>query len=206
MADNRYRERGGHGRSDSIFSDDEPGEGRDYERQGSGESRGFFQRAGEEVRSWFGNDESGSGGQSQSQPWGDGDWDRDRSGGHRNWRGDMGQGSFSQSTGAAPFDDHYRNWRERQIEQLDREYDEYRQHRQQQFENDFSHWRQSRSLAEGSGATSGGQAGSSGASGPATASGGATAQGGNALSATEASTGSNGRQAGGRGRKSQPGR
>lgn len=162
MADNRYRERGGHGRGDSIFSDDKPQPRQERERPG--EDRGFFQRA------------SGEG---QSQPWGDGDWDRGQSGVQRSaWRGDMGQGSFSQSTGAAPFDDQYRSWRDRQISELDREYDEYRQHRQQQFENEFSNWRQNRSLAEGSGATSGGPA----------------AQGGNSPTASEAGAGSGERQ------------
>src|SRR3546814_4606897 len=34
-------------------------------------------------------------------------------------------------------DGHYRRWRDRQIEQLDRDYDEYRRERQQQFQSDF---------------------------------------------------------------------
>lgn len=51
MADNRYRERPGPG--ESIFDDDH--DRHDRNRQ-SGD-RGFFERAGEEVRSWFGGDE-----------------------------------------------------------------------------------------------------------------------------------------------------
>lgn len=59
MADNRYRERG-HGRSDSIFSDDERGRGTGsgaYRGERSDDEHGFFERAGEEVRSWFGSDD-----------------------------------------------------------------------------------------------------------------------------------------------------
>src|SRR3546814_9070157 len=41
-------------------------------------------------------------------------------------------------------DGHYRRWRDRQIEQLDRDYDEYRRERQQQFQSDFDSWRQNR--------------------------------------------------------------
>jgi hypothetical protein len=55
MADNRYRDhRRGEGsrwRDDSIFSSDDRGRGRD-------DDRGFFDRAGDEVRSWFGDDDA----------------------------------------------------------------------------------------------------------------------------------------------------
>lgn len=42
------------------------------------------------------------------------------------------------------FDPHYRTWRDRQVQSLDRDYDEYRQERQSRFEDDFSGWRQQR--------------------------------------------------------------
>src|SRR5438270_1841215 len=38
-------------------------------------------------------------------------------------------------------DDHYRSWRDRQIEALDRDYDEYRREREQQFHREFDEWR-----------------------------------------------------------------
>src|SRR3546814_5259899 len=41
-------------------------------------------------------------------------------------------------------DGHYRRWRDRQIEQLDRDYDEYRRERQQPFQSDLDSWRQHR--------------------------------------------------------------
>ena len=43
-----------------------------------------------------------------------------------------------------PFDPHYSQWRERQMEQLDRDYDEYCQETQAKFERDFGAWRERR--------------------------------------------------------------
>ncbi|MBA3677336.1 MAG: hypothetical protein H0W74_08035 [Sphingosinicella sp.] len=252
MAGNRDRERGSYGRSDSIFDDDH-GNGRN---QQSG--RGFFQRAGEEVRSWLGGDDrermqhgsrsrygdyqaksddqgrsyegsSGTGwvqswgeadhNQGPNEPWGGGsDWNSGSG-----WPDDMGQGSHDQSArGNLQYDDHYRSWRERQINELDREYDEYRQHRQQRFESEFASWRESRrpnsarnpggateiasgrtgsqGQSEGSGTTSA-QGGSPRSSSPAMPSGGATTEGGSNL-APDASTGGSARLASPRGRKS----
>lgn len=41
-------------------------------------------------------------------------------------------------------DPHYRSWRDRQIEALDREYDDYRRENQSRFDRDFASWRQKR--------------------------------------------------------------
>jgi hypothetical protein len=41
-------------------------------------------------------------------------------------------------------DDHYRSWRQRQIEALDREYEDYCREREQQFHRDFDSWRRDR--------------------------------------------------------------
>ena len=41
-------------------------------------------------------------------------------------------------------DPHYQQWRQRQIEALDRDYDEYRREHQSKFENDFGSWRSNR--------------------------------------------------------------
>lgn len=64
MADSRYGDRGSYGRSDSIFSDDDRSRSRERNSYGEGsrdrEGGGFFQtvqRAGEEVRSWFSDDD-----------------------------------------------------------------------------------------------------------------------------------------------------
>src|SRR5688572_17412475 len=70
MADNRFggegRREGMRGRDESIFSDDDDrwsrGSGRwasDYGgERGSRDERGFFERAGDELRSWFGDEEA----------------------------------------------------------------------------------------------------------------------------------------------------
>ena len=39
-------------------------------------------------------------------------------------------------------DDHYRSWRDRQVQSLDRDYADYCQEREQQFHRDFDQWRQ----------------------------------------------------------------
>ena len=41
-------------------------------------------------------------------------------------------------------DDHYRSWRDRQMEALDRDYADYCREREQQFHSDFDTWRQNR--------------------------------------------------------------
>lgn len=42
------------------------------------------------------------------------------------------------------FDPHYRNWRARQLSDLDRDYDDYRAENQSRFESDFGSWRERR--------------------------------------------------------------
>ena len=44
----------------------------------------------------------------------------------------------------SPHDQHYSSWRQRQIEDLDRDYDEYCREHQSRFENEFSGFRQTR--------------------------------------------------------------
>lgn len=77
----------------------------------------------------------------------------------QNWRGgdDYGrsardQGSFggrgdrerSPRNFSSHQDDHYRSWRDRQIEALDRDYEDYCREREQQFHSDFDSWRRNR--------------------------------------------------------------
>ena len=180
------------------------------------DDRGFMERAGERVRSWFGDDDDhdmrGRGFEGRREPrddsrmsgpgresfgagfgnqrgWRDERWDRDfgpaegyehgpRAGGERSrggaegWRdqsigggsggydatmragrggrgraeGDsMGgyEGGFSGSYGA-PHDPHYAEWRQRQIEELDRDYADYRRENQSRFEQEFGGLRQKR--------------------------------------------------------------
>ena len=235
MAYDRYDTRGGsreRWRSDERFD-------RDRERGGySGrEERGFFERAGDEVASWFGDEEAerrrrqdemreraGYGrdrepgrdyGRERGQWRGsdrgwdrDREWDRGRVGrveedrgplsaasyrgysgesgynrpmgsperseaerGYRPVTGDYGRGSSEYSRGEGFFaaggyprgdydrsrwdrdddrrtsglhDPHYHSWRQRQVEELDRDYDEYRRENQSRFEEDFGGWREKR--------------------------------------------------------------
>lgn len=101
------------------------GQNRDYGRQPQGydyDDRGFFARAGDEVRSWFGDDEA----------------ERRREFDQRY------DERTARHQGYHPNDDHYGNWRRGQIAALDRDYDEYRQENATRFENEFSTWRTDR--------------------------------------------------------------
>ena len=168
------------------------------------EERGFFERAGDEIASWFGDDEAerrrrrdehefgrdepgrsisrdrsrferdddrSFRGSREREPWGAGDRE-DR--GYRPITGDYGRSEdrFAGSgyprseprsrsdresvwgrdeyrrtsfAGERPqHDPHYQQWRQRQIDELDRDYDEYRREHQSKFENDFGGWRERR--------------------------------------------------------------
>jgi hypothetical protein len=221
MADSRYgeSERPAHLRSDSIFDD---GEDR-RNRGGGGSGGGFFQRAGEEVRSWFGDDgdrgrPSGQTNRSDYGAYHGGSSEYDR---RETWRGGSdwsggGGASGGGGRGSSTFDDHYLSWRERQIRQLDQDYEDYCRDRQQQFESDFHGWRQSRqgqsadqsgAAADQAGATGqpAGRGATTGISDGPERSAATTAGGGGEASATESSTGSSATTGSGArtGRKSQ---
>ena len=102
-------------RGERDFGRDAP---RDYR------DRGFLDRAGDEVRAWFGDEEA----------------ERRRELDQRYDERRAGTGRF---TGRAE-DDHYHNWRRSRIAELDRDYDEYRNENAQRFENEFSSWRTER--------------------------------------------------------------
>ncbi|HEV2569245.1 DUF2171 domain-containing protein [Sphingomonas sp.] len=168
------------------------GDGRDNDR-------GFFERAGEEIRSWFSDDDDRGGryggeddrGRSRSDDrtrgygWGSmmsgqGGRDQDRddrppqtyrgeptSGGYdysrSEWRGRSGgyeaggsrygatsgygagsagnQFSRGDDRGSLPHDDHYREWRNHQLSEFDRDYEEYRRENRDKFHSEFSNWR-----------------------------------------------------------------
>lgn len=66
-----------------------------------------------------------------------------RAGDERN-RG-VGAGAAMASTAGGHFGDpHYHEWRQRQIDELDRDYDDYRREHQSKFANDFTGWRTQR--------------------------------------------------------------
>ena len=175
------------------------------------EDRGFFERAGDEIASWFGDDEAERRRREDQRMEG-----RDRgSGGERDWRRDEDRGRFSERgerEGGSQFfaasgygrggfgpgdferergygrpprgdherewrpsgagntwqerqprlreetprsgyfasersrgsDPHYESWRQRQLDELDRDYDDYRRENQARFESDFGSWRERR--------------------------------------------------------------
>jgi hypothetical protein len=107
---------------------DEPGRGH-YGAEDSGRYTGQSQGYGREHGSGgFQGDYRGGSGQGGFG--GRGDWDG-------------GRQSFS-SGGGRHHDPHYLDWRNRQIEELDRDYEDYHRERQHRFHDDFSTWRQNR--------------------------------------------------------------
>lgn len=97
------------------------GQDRGRGSQSEHEERGFFDRAGDEVRSWFGDEEAER-------------------------RRDMDQRYAERTgqTGRGLHDDDYHSWRSSQISSLDRDYDEYRRENRTKFEKEFSDWRSNR--------------------------------------------------------------
>jgi hypothetical protein len=108
---------------------------RDQERyRGRDDDRGFFPRAGDDERSWFREEERDRGAWENNRDWPQ----RDRSfGGSDDWNERWRPAS------ANP-DDHYRSWRDKQMQSLDRDYEDYCREREQQFHRDFDQWRSQR--------------------------------------------------------------
>ena len=165
------RNRGEYGGRD--YGSDRSAGRRDYGGDPRGydyQDRGLFDRAGDEVRSWFGDDEAERRRQADERY----DGRRDERGGdrgHRGFdpdrgrstsfggggRGDAGYGAGyygggSQdrgdqgraTRGSQGHDPNYRSWRDRQMDSFDRDYDEYRREHQSRFESEFKTWREGR--------------------------------------------------------------
>ena len=86
------------------------------------QERGFVARAGDEVRSWFGDDDAERRREQDARA------DERQSGG----RADRHR------------DEDYHSWRSQQIAALDRDYDEYRQENRSKFHSEFGSWRTER--------------------------------------------------------------
>lgn len=195
----------------------------DRDREGGrNDDRGFFERAGDEISSWWSGDEPDyrRGEERMSRGAGrdrDHDFDREESGRHAyrsparqfgsgrdtdhrssrptnstpsdrdyrpgfggsdrdtgtrsgggsergHGRSDMDRGGYDRSetpwgrddyrrTSSAgsgrDTDGHYHAWRQRQIDELDRDYDDYRREHQEKFSSDFGTWRQGRQQKRG---------------------------------------------------------
>lgn len=138
----------------------------DYGRAPQGydyDERGFLDRAGDEVRSWFGDEEA-----ERRRRWDERnaqrEYERNYGGGRdMSGRGTSGRylaygdpgfglpaGYGSSSRGEEQpnrgHDPNYRSWRDRQMEAFDREYEDYRREHQSRFDQDFSGWRRNREM------------------------------------------------------------
>ncbi len=153
------RDYGRAGRGDERADYGRAPQGYDYEE------RGFFDRASDEVRSWFG-DEEAERRRRYDERFSGRDYDRDSASYARETSGrsiayssgaDAGMGLGLPSAGYGwsardrdnrdddrGHDPSYRSWRDRQIEAIDRDYDDYRREHQAKFDNEFSGWRNRR--------------------------------------------------------------
>ncbi|MEH3106311.1 MAG: DUF2171 domain-containing protein [Sphingomonas fennica] len=154
---------------------------RDYGRNPQGydyEDRGFLDRAGDEVRSWFGDEEAqrrreaddrANGNYEDGSRYADsygygsfsGGGGYGGGGGSRRYGSDYGAGRGAGATstwGLGANGDHdgwgrdpnYRSWRDRQMAEFDRDYQEYRTENQGRFDSEFGSWRQTRQTQRGS--------------------------------------------------------
>jgi hypothetical protein len=143
----------------------DPRYGRDRSDQGRArwdtDERGFFDRAGDEVRSWFGDEDAERRRRLDER---DAERDERRRYGNAGYRpssafGDAGYAAAAGGYGGGEFapsyepreradprehDHGYRSWRDRQMEAFDRDYDEYRREHQGRFDAEFGTWRQQR--------------------------------------------------------------
>jgi hypothetical protein len=114
----------------------------DHDRQSGGRNResgrGFFERTKDEASEWFGGEPRGRG-QWEDRSRQSGDWARGRA----ENSAFTSPGQSGQRYSAHP-DDHYRSWRDKQMQALDRDYQDYCREREQQFHSDFDTWRQNR--------------------------------------------------------------
>jgi hypothetical protein len=125
--------------------------GRDDDRSRGG---GLFGRIADEARSWFDDeDDNNRGRRERGRPtsgygrehgFGGFQGDYGRSGREQGGFGGSGDYEGGRRSFSAHPDDHYRSWREKQLQALDRDYADYCREREQQFHQEFDSWRQSR--------------------------------------------------------------
>jgi hypothetical protein len=153
---NEERERGWRGEEGGGKERD-----RDFmlENRDRDDDRGFFDRIGDRSRSWLRDDDreargSGRDRWSGSEP-GTSHYGREH--GYGGFQGDFGRSGSEQGGfgGRGDWDrtprnfsnrqdDHYRSWRDKQMEALDRDYADYCREREQRFHSDFDAWRSQR--------------------------------------------------------------
>lgn len=131
------RERPGTPGSYGAYGAERESSGRDSREERSGNERGYAERSGGGGGGYGGGAGIGaSGGYSSSAA---------RYAAARQGSRQDRQGGAARSIGGGGLHDpHYSEWRNRQIESIDRDYDEYRREHQSRFEQDFSNWRTKR--------------------------------------------------------------
>lgn len=122
------QDRGDRGSDRGRFMFEGGGRERGWDRsneRGGNHDRGFFERTRDEARDWFRDDDRD-----------------DRSRGQDRYSRE--QPRNERSAFSSPEHADYLNWRQQQIDALDRDYQDYCRERQQQFHSDFNSWRQNR--------------------------------------------------------------
>jgi hypothetical protein len=117
-------------------------------RERDDHDRGFFDRAGDEVRSWFG-DEDAERRRRRDELEAERDYRRNYGSSRESYSPDRG---YERGFDTGPrdanrglhHDQGYNSWRDRQMSAFDRDYDEYRRENQGRFEAEFGQWRQQR--------------------------------------------------------------
>ena len=170
----RYRGHRGEWRDDRSYRYGTRGQfgGPDYRNEPAGydyEHRGFFNRAGDEIRSWFGDEEAERRREYDdyyNRPYGDPRDESSRIGfasasssnrylpgrgyapytGERSGYGSEDHGYRIRSYGpvhdyGAHHDANYYAWREQRIGELDRDYAEYQRENRERFNSEFGSWR-----------------------------------------------------------------
>ncbi|BBD96948.1 SWFGD domain-containing protein [Sphingobium amiense] len=160
----RYGTRGQFGGGDYRRGNEERGRPQDYDP----DERGFFDRAGDEIRSWFGDEEAERRREYDeyyNRPYGD---PRDPS--SRIGFASAGRSDYLPNRGYAPYtnersgfgsedhgsrtrafgpnqdygshhDSNYHSWRQQRIDELDRDYTEYQREHRDRFNSEFNTWR-----------------------------------------------------------------
>lgn len=153
----RERERG-YGRPRSQRYEEDNGRYRGGRDQEYDDDRGFFDRAGDEVRSWFGDEEAER--RRERDAWYDrrygdprdqnsrlGFFDPAAVGGYQPYRANHSSGTVPEvRTGSGWREDQvhdpdYHAWRHDRMRELDRDYDEYRMENRDRFNREFEGWR-----------------------------------------------------------------
>jgi hypothetical protein len=163
--DNRARASGGDYNGRQDYRSERDGDYRERARWDN-HDRGFFDRASDEVRSWFGDDDAERR-RRRDELEAERDYRRhygDRARGSADFYSDPGYAAGLGLPGAGYFgaygpgsyesvrresrprdhDQGYRSWRDRQMDAFDRDYDEYRRENQGRFDSEFGQWRQQR--------------------------------------------------------------